>query len=297
MDSKKRRTAIKKIVAGTGLALFGKSVLGNTSYTENLEKVKSKLLKGNINHAVCKWCYPDIPLDSFAGEVKEMGIKGIDLLNVDEWEIVKKHGLTCSMATGTFASIEQGFNDADNHTSLIANYTALIKKAADEGISQVIVFSGNRNGISDHLGWENCATGLDPLVKLAEKLNITLSMELLNSRVNHEDYHCNHTEWGVALADKLGSPNFKLLYDIYHMQIMEGDIIATIEKYHPYISHYHTGGVPGRNEINQTQELNYPAIMKAIHKTGFDGFVAQEFIPTYTDKLMALAEGVQICDI
>ena len=134
-------------------------------------------------------------------------------------------------------------------------------------------------------------------MKEAEKYDIMITMELLNSRVNHPDYMCDHTEWGVALVDKLGSSNFKLLYDIYHMQIMEGDIIATIKKYHEYIAHYHTGGVPGRNEINESQELYYPAIMRAIAETGYEGFVGQEFIPTRDLVLDSLQEGVHICDI
>jgi hydroxypyruvate isomerase len=297
MNSKKRRSAIKKIIATSGLLLSGDIVLGNTLQTNNLEKMKTRALKGNINHAVCKWCYPNISLEVFSEKAKNIGIKGIDLLQPNEWKIAQKHNLACSMATDSFVSIEKGFNDKKNHTFLVSNYKELIKKAADNAVSQIIVFSGNRNGISDQEGIENCAIGLDTLLQLAEKLNVTLVMELLNSRVNHKDYQCDHTEWGVALANKIGSPNFKLLYDIYHMQIMEGDIIATIQKYHKYISHYHTGGVPGRNEINSSQELNYSAIMEAIYNTGFEGFVAQEFIPTYTDKLTALAEGIQICDI
>jgi hydroxypyruvate isomerase len=180
---------------------------------------------------------------------------------------------------------------------LQSNYTTLINKAADAGIKRVIVFSGNRNGISDAQGIEQCAIGLEPLVNLAEKKNITLVMELLNSKVDHTNYQCDHTPWGVSLADKIGSDHFKLLYDIYHMQIMEGDIIATIKEYHSYIDHYHTGGVPGRNEINKNQELNYPAIIKAILSTGFDGYIAQEFIPTYPDKLKALKEAISICSV
>ena len=164
-------------------------------------------------------------------------------------------------------------------------------------MENLICFSGNRNGLDDETGLDNCAVGLEPLVKLAERHGIVLHMELLNSKVDHEDYQCDHTPWGVRLSEKLGSPNFKLLYDIYHMQIMEGDIIRTIRDYSDYIAHYHTGGVPGRREINDTQELNYPAIMKAIVDTGFEGYVAQEFIPSYDDKLAALKEGVMICDV
>ncbi|MCB0374650.1 MAG: TIM barrel protein [Sinomicrobium sp.] len=254
-------------------------------------------LRGNINHAVCRWCYRDIPLERFAEQAKAIGIKGIDLLRPEEWRIVRNAGLQCSLATDTFASIDKGFNDPAHHGTLQERYQKLIAGAADAGIKQVIVFSGNRNGISDAAGLEHCARGLDALVKQAEKSNVTLIMELLNSKVDHADYQCDHTPWGVALVDKIGSPNFKLLYDIYHMQIMEGDIIATITRYKDYIAHYHTGGVPGRHEINNSQELHYPAVMRAIAGTGFKGYVAQEFIPTYTNKIKALKEGITICDV
>ncbi|UOY04956.1 TIM barrel protein [Muricauda sp. SCSIO 64092] len=297
MESKERRSAIKKIIATSGTIVLGDVMKGSIDQTKTSKKMEIKKLKENINHAVCKWCYPDIPLDEFSEKAKDIGIKGIDLLRPDEWHVAKKHGLICSMGTDFFASIKRGFNDKGNHASLISNYEGLIKKAADNGIQQVIVFSGDRKGINDDEGWDNCAKGLEPLVKLAEKLGVTLTMELLNSKVNHKDYQCDHTLWGVELVNKIGSPNFKLLYDIYHMQIMEGDIIATIQNYHDYFSHYHTGGVPGRNEINDSQELNYTAIMEAIQKTGYTGFVAQEFIPTYEDKMVALAEGIRICDV
>ena len=151
--------------------------------------------------------------------------------------------------------------------------------------------------MDDEQGIKNCSIGLKRLLPLAEKLGVTLSMELLNSKVNHKDYQCDHTKWGVALCEEIGSDNFKLLYDIYHMQIMDGDVIATIREYHPYISHYHTGGVPGRHEIDDTQELYYPAIMKAIVDTGYKGWVAQEFIPAREDKIASLKQGVEICDV
>lgn len=272
----------------------------NQNHKKNVvdfSKIENRKVLGNINHSVCRWCYEDIPLDLFAQKIKKIGINAIDLLKPEEWKIVHKLGVECSLATDTFADICNGFNDVSNHSFLQKKYSELIYKAAHAGIKKVIVFPGNRNGISDSLGFENCAKGLDVLVKQAQKENITIVMELLNSKVDHPDYQCDNTSWGVQLVDKIESRNFKLLYDIYHMQIMEGDIIATIQKYHKYISHYHTGGVPGRNEINSSQELNYPAIMKAILRTGYDGFVAQEFIPTYTDKLIALKEAISICDI
>ncbi|WP_298545972.1 TIM barrel protein [uncultured Aquimarina sp.] len=296
MSNVNRRKAIKNLSLGIGAIGFGSTMMAK-SVSQSISNSLQNNLKENINHSVCRWCYQNIPLEEFAKKSKDIGIKAIDLLKPDEWEIVTKQGLDCSLATDTFASITNGFNDLKNHSELQIKYQNLISQASNSGIKQVIVFSGNRNGISDEEGWENCAKGLAPLVKHAEKNNVVLIMELLNSKVDHKDYQCDRTPWGVSLVDKIGSPNFKLLYDIYHMQIMEGDIIATINKYKEYIAHYHTGGVPGRHEINHTQELNYPAIMKAIVANGYTGYVAQEFIPTYENSLDALKEGVMICDV
>lgn len=255
------------------------------------------LLKNNVNHSVCRWCYNTIPLDDLCVAAKDMGIKSIDLLSENEWPVAIKHGLTCAMSNGSPLGITKGFNDPKNHEQLLKDFTTLIPKAADHGLKNIICFSGNRNGLSESSGIVNCAKGLAPVLEIAEKHNITIVMELLNSKVNHPDYQCDHTKWGVALCEQTASPNFKLLYDIYHMQIMEGDVIATLTKYHPYIAHYHTGGVPGRAEINETQELYYPAIMRAIVATGFKGFVAQEFVPKAADALASLKEGVLICDV
>ena len=258
---------------------------------------KTTYRMSNINHSVCRWTFPELSLDELAKECSKIGITAIDLLKPSEWETVRKYGLECSMATDTFAVIEHGFNDTTNHQKLQENYRGLIDIASRNDVKNVICFSGNRRGMNDETGIKNCAEGLVPLLDYASKRGVTLVMELLNSKVNHPDYMCDHTAWGVSLSERMDKDNFKLLYDIYHMQIMEGDIIATIKKYHPYINHYHTAGVPGRNEIDDTQELYYPAIMRAIVETGFDGFVAQEFIPTYEDKIRALKEAVAICDV
>ena len=298
-----RRNSIKQTILGAGLIslMSGMDALASKSSQDKQlskdTKSKNQSMKGNINHSVCRWCYQSIELEAFCEGAKSIGIQSIELTSPKEWPILQKHGLTCALGTDQVAVIEHGFNDPNNHDKMYQPYVELINQAADNGVPNVIVFSGNRRGISDQLGWENCAKGLDRLVKYAESKKVTLVMELLNSKVDHKDYQCDHTAWGVKLVDKIGSPNFKLLYDIYHMQIMEGDIIATIQKYKDYIAHYHTGGVPGRNEINLSQELNYSAIMKAIQGSGFQGFVAQEFIPTYDDKLTALKEGITICDI
>lgn len=267
------------------------------AFSAALDNLVPEDLAGNINHSVCQWCYQDIPLEQLCEAAKGMGLKSVELLGPKDWPVAIRYGLTCAMSNGSNLGIPRGFNDPAHHAQLLKDFSDVIPKAADHGIKNVICFSGNRNGMEDNVGLENCARGLDPVIKIAQKYKVNIVMELLNSKVNHPDYMCDHTPWGVALCEKLGSDNFKLLYDIYHMQIMEGDIIATIEKYHQYIAHYHTGGVPGRAEIDETQELYYPAIMRAILKTGFKGFVAQEFIPRGADPLASLKAGVKICDV
>jgi len=297
-----RRQALKNLALGS--AAIG-TVSLNYGCQEPAKKEEPETvteepvgLKGNINHSVCRWCYNDIPLESFLEQCKNIGLASVELLEPDEWDLATEYDLDCAVATDfSFANIEDGFNDPNNHQHLQDNYKGLIDAAADRGYPNVIVFSGNRRGMDDETGWENCAVGLEPLVKQAEARGVTLIMELLNSKVNHIDYMCDYTPWGVTLVDKLGSDRFKLLYDIYHMQIMEGDVIATIKKYKDHIAHYHTGGVPGRNEIDETQELYYPAIMQAILDTGYLGYVGQEFIPANEDKMASLEAGVRICDV
>ena len=258
---------------------------------------KSTALKGNINHAVCRWCYQSIPLEDLCKSAKEIGIKGIDLVGPKDWPVIKQYGLHSSMCNGAEINLVDGWNDKKFHAQLIKNYTEMIPMVAKAGYTNLICFSGSRRGIDDETGWKNCVEGLKQIMPLAEQHNVLIVMELLNSRVDHKDYQCDKTPWGVELVKRLGSPHFKLLYDIYHMQIDEGDVIRTIRDNHQYIAHYHTGGVPGRNEIDSTQELYYPAIMEAIVKTGHKGFVAQEFIPTWKDKIAALRKGVEICDV
>jgi hydroxypyruvate isomerase len=291
--SNSRRNALKKMAIASG-AVAGVSI---SSRLQATEAVLDQNLKGKINHSVCRWCYNDIPLEDLCKAAKTIGLSSIELVGPDEWPILKKYDLTSALPWGAGKGITEGFNNPQLHDELVASYEAIIPKAANAGLKQIICFSGNRKGLDDEKGIENCAIGLKRLMPIAEKYKVTVVMELLNSKVNHADYQCDHTTWGVALCDKVGSEYFKLLYDIYHMQIMEGDVIATIRKYNKYISHYHTGGVPGRNEIDQTQELNYPAIMKAILDTGFKGYVAQEFIPKREDKIASLKQGVQICDV
>lgn len=256
--------------------------------------------EGGFRHSVCKWCYGKIPLDDFCGEVKKFGIESVELLTVDEWPVVQKHGMTCAMgsvkAREGIGGISRGFNRLEHHDTLMAIYEEVLPKAAEAGIPNIICFSGNRDGMDDEQGLKNCAEGLKRLMPLAEKHGVTVVMELLNSKVDHADYMGDHTEWGVGLVEAVGSERFKLLYDIYHMQVMEGDVIATLTRHREAIAHYHTAGVPGRNEIDDTQELNYPAISRAIKATGFKGFMAQEFIPK-RDPLISLREAVEICSV
>ena len=259
-----------------------------------------------INHSVCRWCYGSTSLEDLCIAAKGIGLSSIELVMPDDMTLLERHGLTCAMISFPLGrtpngievgGIEKAFNRLDHHDTLVEIYQPHLRAAAAAGAKNVIVFSGNREGLSDEQGLQNCATGLRRLLPLAEKLGITLVMELLNSKIDHPGYMCDHTAWGVELRTLIGSPNFGLLYDIYHMQIMEGDIIRTIRENHRHFIHYHTGGCPGRNEIDDTQELNYPAIMRAIVDTGYTGHVGQEFIPLGNDPLASLRQGVQICSV
>jgi hydroxypyruvate isomerase len=253
-------------------------------------------LKGNIHHSVSQWCYSDIPLADFARSCKELGIESIELLGEKDWQTVTNAGLKCAVGYATDWGIPKGFNRIENHEKLIADFEGMIPKAAAAGIPNLICFSGNREGQNDNEGMINCATGLRKLMPTAEKYGVTIIMELLNS-YGHADYQCDKTTWGSALCEMVGSERFKLLYDIYHMQIMEGNIIDTFTKYSKYIGHIHTGGVPGRNELDESQELYYPAIMRAVVKSGYKGFVGQEFVPSGNDKLGSLKKCIEICDV
>lgn len=290
-----RRSVIKNIVAGA-VALnipLGFSAAANSKET-NMEE---QTIKGNINHSVCRWCFSSIDLETLCIEAKKMGISAIDLVGPADWPILKKHGLDSAMCNGAEINLVDGFNDPKFHETLIKNYSAMIPLVAKAGYKNLICFSGNKRGKTDEEGWNNCVKGLQALLPLAEKHNVVLVMELLNSKIDHKDYQCDTTKWGVELAKRLNSEHFKLLYDIYHMQIDEGDVIRTIRDNHKYIGHYHTAGVPGRNEIDENQELNYAAIMKAIVQTGFKGYVAQEFIPKNPNKMDSLRKAIAICDI
>ena len=288
-----RRQVIKNIIAGSA-AITSAGML--SSFAKPPSKIPF-MLKGNINHAVCRWTYNFLSLEELCKAAKNIGIKAIDLVGPNDWGILKAHGLDSSMCNGAEINLVDGFAEPKFHEKLIQNYTEMIPMVAKAGYKNLICFSGNRRGMDDETGLKNCTEGLKKLTALAEKNGVTLVMELLNSKINHQDYFADKTPWGVELCKRVGSENFKLLYDIYHMQIDEGDVIRTIQASHSFIAHYHTAGVPGRNEIEEDQELYYPAIMKAILATGFKGYVAQEFIPIKEDKIASLAKAVQICDV
>jgi hydroxypyruvate isomerase len=291
-----RETQSRRSVIGT-LAGTAAAAAWSLSASGEARKEKPTALGGRIHHSVCRWCYHKIPLDDLCKAAQAMGIPSIDLLTPKEWPMLAKYGLICAMGNGAGMGIPKGFNRPEYHDPLVADYEKLIPQAAAAGVPNVICFSGNRAGLDDEQGIKNCAIGIKRLMQSAERHRVNLVMELLNSRVNHKDYQCDHTEWGVKLCQAVGSERFKLLYDIYHMQIMEGDLIATIRKNIQYIAHFHTGGVPGRNEIDDTQEINYPAVMRAIVATGYSGYVAQEFVPTGKDPLESLRRCVRICDV
>lgn len=293
MQKTNRRNTIKNLLAGSAAVITG------SSFTAVCNQQSAKLeLKGNINHSVCKWTYDFLSLEDLCKTVKQIGFSAIDLCTPMEWPILKKHGIHCSMCYhGGKVSLTQGFNNPKYHAQLIRDYSEAIPLVAAAGYQNIICFSGNRNGMDDVEGMQHCMNGLKQITGLAEKHNVIIQMEVFNSKIDHADYMADNTKWSFELVRKLGSPNFKILYDIYHMQIDEGDVIRTLTDGHEYIGHYHTAGVPGRNEIEENQELNYPGIMRAILKTGYKGYVAQEFIPAADDKIASLKRAVEICDV
>ena len=297
MKNTNRREALKTMATGS-LALAASPLI--TNYSGELTDRKHKL-KGNINHSICQWTYGFLSLDELCVAVKGMGLKAIDLLSPKEWPTIKKYDLYCSMCyTAGKRSLTEGWNNTANHPWLIKDYLEAIPLVAAAGYKNLICFSGNRNGMDDETGMKNMAEGIKQIIGLAEKNGVIVQIEVFNSKVDHKDYMGDKSTWAVELCKRIGSPNFKILYDIYHMQINEGDVIRTIQNNHEYFAHYHTAGVPGRHEINESQELYYPAIMEAILKTGYTGFVAQEFIPTgktNEEKIAALKDAIIRCDV
>ncbi|MEO6330872.1 MAG: TIM barrel protein [Ginsengibacter sp.] len=293
-----RRKAIKSLIlSSVGVTAFSGVTLAET---DALKKKPIKF-KGNINHSVCQWTYNFLSIEELCQVVKKIGFNAIDLVRPKDWPTLQKYGILSSMCyTAGDNSLTKGWNRTEYHDLLIKDFTEVIPLVAKAGYKNVICFSGNRDGMDDETGLKNCVNGLKKIMSLAEKNGVTVQMELLNSKVNHKDYMCDRSKWGVELCKQIGSENFKLLYDIYHMQIDEGDVIHTINDNYQYFGHYHTGGVPGRHVIDETQELYYPAIMKAILATGFKDYVAQEFVPDQKDneaKIAALKKAVKICDV
>ena len=250
---------------------------------------------GRLKQAVARWCFAKTPLDDLCRQCAEMGIVGIDLVDAPDWPTLAKYGLIATMTSGA-GSIPDGWNRKENHDKLEKQMRENIERAAAAKLPNVITFSGNRRGQPDNEGRDNCILGLRRIKGFAEEKGITVCMELLNSKVNHKDYQCDHTAWGVEVCKGVDSPRVKLLYDIYHMQIMEGDIIRTIRDNIQYIGHFHTGGNPGRNEIDDTQELQYKTIAKAVADLNYQGYFAHEFTPK-RDPMTSLRQAVEICKV
>jgi hydroxypyruvate isomerase len=252
--------------------------------------------KGQIKQSVSRWCYEKIPLDDLCIYAAQIGLKGVDLLKPDEYEIPGRHGLVCSMAYAGGGEIPTALNRVENHARIEEGFRKNIPLAAKAGVPNVITFSGNRAGMSDEEGAKNTIAGLNRVKKIAEDHGVTICMELLNSKVNHKDYMCDHTAWGVQVVQAVNSPRVKLLYDIYHMQIMEGDLVRTIQQNIQWLGHFHTGGVPGRHELDGTQEVQWDGVMSGIVAANFQGYVAHEFVPT-RDPLTSLREAADLCDV
>ena len=293
-----RRTLLRSLATGTLGATAMSTLSASTLAAPSLPKPYK--LKGNINHSVSRWTYGDLSLEKLCMVIKDLGFAAIDLVGPKDWALLKREGVDSSMCNGAEISLEDGWGDSRFHTQLIDNYRKHIDLVADAGYQNLICFSGNARGMDPETGLKNATEGLKKILSQAEKRGVILQMELFNSKIDHPDYLCDNSAWGIELCKRLDSPNFKLLYDIYHMQISEGDIIRTIRDHHQYFGHYHTAGVPGRNEIDDTQELYYPAIAHAIKETGFNGYIAQEFIPTrgsIEGNIESLKSAIQICDV
>jgi hydroxypyruvate isomerase len=282
-----RRTALKAGLAATALSPF-------TGILEGQETPVAR--KNRIQQSVCRWCYQQIPMDRLCSYAASIGLHGIDLLQPEEYEVPRRYGLICTMAYAGGGEIKEALNRPEHHAAIEAAFRTNIPLAAKAGVPNVITFSGNREGMPDDEGARNTIVGLNRVKKIAEDNDVIICLELLNSKVNHPDYMCDHTAWGVHVVQAVNSPNVKLLYDIYHMQIMEGDLITTIRDNLSWIAHFHTGGVPGRHELDNTQEVQWDGVMRAIAGTGFKGYVAHEFIPT-RDPFESLRAAVDLCDV
>jgi hydroxypyruvate isomerase len=288
MSNLSRRAVLKTALSGVTVAS-----LPAVSWSQQDAPIKRK---GRIRQSASRWCYRDIPLDKLCAYAAQIGLQGIDLLNPEEYDVPRRYGLVCSMAYAGGGEIPSAMNRVENHAKIEEGFRKYIPLAAKAGVSNVITFSGNRNGMSDDEGAKNTIAGLTRVKKIAEDHGVTICMELLNSKVDHHDYMCDHTAWGVQVVQSVNSPRVKLLFDIYHMQIMEGDLVRTIQKNIDWIGHFHTGGVPGRHELDGTQEVQWDGVMRGIAATNFRGFVAHEFVPA-RDPLTSLREAADLCDV
>ena len=252
--------------------------------------------KGRIHQSVSRWCYAKIPLEQLAEYAAKIGLVGVDLLQPEEYEVPRRYGLICTMGYAGGGEIGKALNRVENHAAIEQGFRTNIPLAAKAGVPNVITFSGNRGGMSDEEGARNTVAGLNRVKKIAEDHGVTICLELLNSKRDHHDYMCDHTAWGVRVVSEVNSPRVKLLYDIYHMQIMEGDLIETIRGNLQWIGHFHTGGVPGRHELDGTQEVQWDGVMRAIADAGFRGYVAHEFVPA-GDPMEGLRKAVELCDV
>jgi len=296
MASISRRKMIKSAIAGTALA-SSSSVSGSMAWSQEKTPANAPTQrKGNIRQSVSRWCYPKMSLDELCTYAAQIGLKGVDLLEPEDFETPKRYGLICTMGYVAAGTIPDALNVVANHDKIEAGLRTNIPLAAKAGVPNVITFSGNRHGMSDEEGAKNVVLGLNRVKKIAEDNNVVLCLELLNSKVNHKDYMADHTAWGVAVMKEVNSPHVKLLYDIYHMQIMEGDLIATIQANIQWLGHFHTGGVPGRHELNDKQEVQWDGVMRGIVESGFKGYVAHEFVPT-GDPRASLLQAVDLCDV
>ncbi|GFD70249.1 hydroxypyruvate isomerase [Alteromonas sp. KUL106] len=309
MHSITRRKLLQSM-AMTGAGIVGSGLAGSglvaatpaltSTHSTKGSHVKKTSLKGNVNHSVSRWTYGDLSIEELCQTVTQLGFGAIDLVGPEDWPVLKQYGIDSSMCNGAEISLKDGFIHAELHDELEARYLKHIDLVADAGYTNLICFSGNARGMSREDGLENAVKGLKRILPYAEKRNVVIFMELFNSKVDHPDYMADNSAWGIELCKRLDSKHFSLLYDIYHMQINEGDIIRTIQDNHQYFGHYHTAGVPGRHEIDASQELNYKAIAKAIVQTGFKGYLAQEFIPTpktKANRIASLQQAIEICDV
>ena len=288
MQTITRRSLLKSSVAGVAAAQIP-SLAGALSVT-------GEARKGRILQSVSRWCYQKIPLDQLSALAAQIGLRGVDLLQPEEYAVPHRYGLLCTMAYGGGGEIKNALNRTENHAAIEQAFRTNIPKAAAAHVPNIITFSGNRAGMSDEEGARNTIAGLNRVKKIAEDHGVTVCLELLNSKHDHPDYMCDHTAWGLRVVHEVNSPNVKLLYDIYHMQIMEGDLIETIRKNIQWIGHFHTGGVPGRHELDGTQEVQWDGVMRAIADSGFKGYVAHEFVPT-GDPIGSLRKAVELCDV